>query len=739
MSGTRLAVGRVVALGVLLALSLLLLAASEASAGKYSVAQCGWYVGADVSWSDTTGGAKFRSDGWCVPPPGSDPFDGVHLKSLTRDGQATVSGTRFAAWRWSAPPGTSITQIRGTWWHALHDGFEQRIGGVGGAGFQPFLSAWATDTTPREFSHGFSPGVGAVEDRLLCARGADKACSLDPGSWSALRAVTLTLEDNSRPAPALGGDLVAGGWRHGNQNAYIWGGDQGSGVQLGEIFVDDARVLHKDFPCAVASIGGEWRGTRMQPCAPAVDSWEVVPTTNLSDGPHSVKLCIGDFAGNGLCSAISTLLIDNNPPAHPRTVELAGGDRWRRTNDFDLTWVNPDQAPASPIAGVSWRLSGGGGFDTGPKFASGRDRRALSDITVPGAGEYALQIWLRDEAGNEAASTAVTVPLRLDDVRPTIAFAAGEPAGQLVADVSDPLSGPAKGEIHYRRLGSDEWTELPAKLVQAAEPGAGQLVAPLPDLGYGTFVFRADVVDGAGNAASTTLRADGTQMAIRRVPPPRLPQAKTRLFARLQGGAGEGDSMTVRFGTAALLSGRLQRADGAAVAGREVRVVSHPSKGSLFPVEAQTAMTDEQGEFELRLPAGTSRRVTVSFAGEEGLEPARRPALELRVRSGVSLRARPLELRTGEVLRLGGRVATGGAPLPRRGKLVAIQYLESATHRWRPVLVTRTDHDGRFRARYRFRYVSGNAAVRLRATVLAEEHWPYAPGSSAPVTVRVRG
>jgi hypothetical protein len=113
--------------------------------------------------------------------------------------------------------------------------------------------------------------------------------------------------------------------------------------------------------------------------------------------------------------------------------------------------------------------------------------------------------------------------------------------------------------------------------------------------------------------------------------------------------------------------------------------------------------------------------------------------LELRVRSGISLRAVPAALRTGEAVQLSGKVRSAGAPVPRRGKLVAIQYLEQATHRWRPVLVTRTDHHGRFRAHYRFRYVSGSAAIRLRATALAEERWPYAPGFSPPVTIRVQG
>jgi len=55
------------------------------------------------------------------------------------------------------------------------------------------------------------------------------------------------------------------------------------------------------------------------------------------------------------------------------------------------------------------------------------------------------------------------------------------------------------------------------------------------------------------------------------------------------------------------------------------------------------------------------------------------------------------------------------------------------------VLMTRTDHGGRFQTRYRFRYVSGAARIRLRAVALAEERWPYAPGASRSVMVRVAG
>ncbi len=145
------------------------------------------------------------------------------------------------------------------------------------------------------------------------------------------------------------------------------------------------------------------------------------------------------------------------------------------------------------------------------------------------------------------------------------------------------------------------------------------------------------------------------------------------------------------------------------------------------------------GGFRLDLAAGTSRRITVAFRGEERLERARRAPLSLRVRGGVIFHASPSALRTGEAVHIWGRVRAQGAPLPRRGKLVAVQYLESASDRWRPILVTRSDHGGRFRARYRFRYVTGSARIRLRAVALPEERWPYAPGASPSLTVRVSG
>jgi hypothetical protein len=753
MSGTRGGFGRIVAMGVALALALLLLVAKEASAGKYAVAQCGWYVGADATWADTTGGAKFRPDGWCVPPAGQDPFDGAHLKSFTREGQSTVSGTRFARWRWEAPAGTGITQVRGTWWHALHDGMEQRLGvGSWSGGFDPFASAADTDTTPREFVAGFNPARPAFEDRLLCAKAESKSCGLDPGSWSAIRALTITVEDDQPPAAAIGGDVVAGGWRRGAQGVGFSGSDVGGGVRFGETTVDGARVNLTEYGCAKVSIGGEWRATQMRPCGLAAAGSATVDTTRFSDGPHGIHHCVTDFAGNAACTPDRTIYIDNNPPAHPRNLALVGGEGWRRTDDFDLSWANPDQGVASAIGGAAWRVEGPAGYDTGVKFAAGHDLSALQDLSVPHAGAYTLSIWLRDEAGNEAQSSAVSLPLRFDDVPPGVAFdapaAAGEGPAQIQAQVSDAHSGPAGGEIRYRRLGSEQWAELPTKFQAGQSADSAQLLARMPgDLAPGTYIFRADAVDAAGNTATTTRRADGVEMTVRVAAGAGASsggaepdgRGKARIFARLRWHGHAGTELTVPFGTGAMLSGRLVNADGAGLAGRALRIVSRPSSGALRHTRVDTVETGPRGGFGLRLAVGTSRRVAVAFPGEAHLDGASRRPLTLRVQGGIDFRVAPEALRTEEAVRFSGRVHTLGAPLPRRGKLVAIQYYEEAAKRWRPVLVTRTDRSGRFQASYRFRYISGSARIRLRAAALSEERWPYAPGASRPVTIRVTG
>ena len=80
-------------------------------------------------------------------------------------------------------------------------------------------------------------------------------------------------------------------------------------------------------------------------------------------------------------------------------------------------------------------------------------------------------------------------------------------------------------EIHYRRLDAQVWSELPAKF-QAIAADNAELLARLPsDLAPGIYVFRADAVDTARNTASTSRRANGTKMTVRKVAPDPSPRS----------------------------------------------------------------------------------------------------------------------------------------------------------------------------------------------------------------------
>src|SRR5262249_27613390 len=206
------------------------------------------------------------------------------------------------------------------------------------------------------------------------------------GSWSAVRALTITIEDDGAPAAAIGGDLTAGGWRRGVQTAGLWGDDGGSGVRLRGTTIDGAPGGPTEYPCGKALINREWMGTRMQPCLTLVSGAVSVDTTRFSDGPHTLGHCATDFAGNVGCASSHTVLIDNNPPAHPRSPALAGGEDWRRVDDFDFSWSNPDQGPASPIWGAYWRNTRPPGHGTGGQPGAGPHHRLARRPHGPGAG-----------------------------------------------------------------------------------------------------------------------------------------------------------------------------------------------------------------------------------------------------------------------------------------------------------------------------------------------------------------
>ena len=398
--------------------------------------------------------------------------------------------------------------------------------------------------------------------------------------------------------------------------------------------------------------------------------------------------------------------------------------------------------------------------------------KAEVDTTKLADGTHAVRGCANDFGADRGC--APEAEIEVDNSPPEIEFAAA-PEGQVAATVSDAFSGPAAGMISVRRADSETWADLPTTFAGGAA-GTAKVSAALPDLSAGAYFFRATATDAAGNTGSAQFRASGTPAELRRQiaggesasgrpggrATGRKPAARGRatyLSAHLVAGArgrrtdrgaarswlaaprsadAGGPALAVDFGTGVEVRGRLT-SHGKAVAGRSVSIVAREVVGAGGAPQSHRVTTGGDGGFALSLPPGTSRDVVVSFGGGGGFAPARRRSLALRVRAGVSLAAVPSHLRTGERVTLSGQVRSGPARIPARGKLITIQYLERASHRWRPALVVRTGARGHFKARYRFRYIHGAARILLRATALPEAGWPYAAGSSDPVTVTVHG
>jgi hypothetical protein len=722
---------------ILLALTFLLIsavAATDGAAGaRYVVAQCGWHVGQDASWFDSSND-KFGKSSYCQTPDSVDPFEGVHVISQAKGSAGAIGGTKFASWRWQAPKGTGIVNVHGQRWQYLREGFQHRLGGVPPNGtFKPFLELDTSDGVKRDFWQGFEPYAQAFESRLACHRTSDRNCPVNGTILTGVRSLTISIDDAVKPTAQIGGALTGGGWLRGTQSLGFSNRDTGSGLRFAETRIDGALGSSTEMNCNKTMISGQWRGTRMQPCPTVATGSQSIDTRKLADGPHQLRHCAIDFAGSSSCTADRMIRVDNNPPAAPGGLAVEGGDGWHRTNGFTLTWANPAQGAGSPVIGSVISLSGADGYSPGPRVHDGSGR--VTGIEVPGPGTYRARVWLVDQAGNTDPSRFAEATLRFDDVPPTGYFAdppADDPT-RIRVPVADRYSGVAGGSVAWSPATGGAWHVIPSRYLPGDDSA---LVARFPsEQPRGNWVLRAVIADRAGNLTVTDRRANGAPMTVRT--PIRDETRITAGFAsRRRDGGGR---IEVGYGRRAHLAGRLTGIDSGGIGGVQLAVTETPYPGSRGRATTRQVRTDSRGYFDLWLAAGPGRRVSVGFPGNRRLEESNSGVLELKVRGRLTFRASPKRLRTGQKVRFRGRVMNRGAWHPTRGNVVQIQYFEESARRWRPVALTRTDRHGRYRTGYRFRYITGVARIRLRAVLVPSSRFPYSGAASKPAVIRVRG
>jgi hypothetical protein len=238
-------------------------------------------------------------------------------------------------------------------------------------------------------------------------------------------------------------------------------------------------------------------------------------------------------------------------------------------------------------------------------------------------------------------------------------------------------------------------------------------------------------IDAAGNSATVLDR----NVTVENPQPPGGPNgtnaSPSAALAVAWSGA-RGARLASGFGTAETIVGRLTGAGGVPIGGAQVQVSSTAAYAGARTAAIASVLTDADGRFTLRIPAGSSSRtLRLSYSDELGGPPVVTRTLTLSVRAGVRLTIAPRTASVGSSIRFSGRLR--GGPVPKGGKLLVLEA-RSPGGRWLEFDVIRSDARGRFHASYRFKF-AGPAHYQFRVLCEAEADYPFATGASNVVGV----
>lgn len=328
-----------------------------------------------------------------------------------------------AAWTSTAPPGTTFAGITygryyghtldpdNYWVPALRadgtiiddtctdtvgNGETCFIGGPPDEGGEP---ATITGLTAHELSFGVTCQAPLGQE---CVTGAT-----EHAAWAAMYGTTLTINDPTpptlgTPTGTLWGSGEPVGYHKGIESVIVSAEDIGGGVQSIVLSVDGHPTVTYQAACDFAFL---------KPCPSATGPQTLtLPTTDLTDGTHTLTLIAIDAARNESLVASKEITIDNNPPPPP--VSLSATPTQEDSSTFVATWSDPVGDPA-PITVATYQVcpassSGACGAPTAAPAAG------PATVTVPGPGTWTLAVWLTDAAGNSsvitAADTTLSVP-----------------------------------------------------------------------------------------------------------------------------------------------------------------------------------------------------------------------------------------------------------------------------------------------------------------------------------------
>jgi hypothetical protein len=619
------------------------------------------------------------------------PNGGIHSEMYPGAG-IPIGAT--VGWTYAAPAQTSITRFVSQYagWTKIYDnvnqGLIQLLDGAGRIGFT--YNDRSATVSNRQTIDWRSLNTNAITVRVLCDGPDGHAGCAGSVGWSSLFDPKLYLADDSPPTVGTAsGSLTTDTVLKGTESISYSAADLGGGIAALRLYVDrqpttvDHIINANNGHCQINGVeDGAWVFSRPKPCPGAVSTEELIDTTAIADGQHTLTLKVADAAQQEATLWTGARLVANHPPVN---VQLP---------------LYADQDPAvNPVVGHVISASSDGTW-SGPNLSISR-----AWVQCDGHGTIASCGAIPGATGLDYTPTAADVGHRL-----RLAVTATNPADSVTV-YSEPTG------------------------IITAPSSAGPLT-PKPEPGKdgndgsngtnGTSVI-APVL--AGVSISTTVDHTFRGRLAGEPAGAACPQDRATLtFEHVRGG-----QVKLGFGKASTAQVRLTcTTNGKAIEGAQLDIAT---RVGTRPAVAADVTTDGAGHTTLRLAKGAGRMITVGYRMYTD-DPVARATVTLKVvvSGKVALKASRRHLRNGQAVTLRGMLR--GGEVPSRGVTLAVQWKDG--YRWRPFAQIKTDRKGSFRYAYRFTRTSGKITYALRVQVTkGQVDYPYLATASKPVRVTV--
>lgn len=745
--------GRLLAI---LAASAATLITSSAQAGMYDVHTCRLANGAPAGidgWSASTGGAWTAATENCAA--------GGALEARLNSDQPHGAGD-FAAWTWTAPVNTTIAGFNGH--RAALAGPDQAFGSPGYTLYtqagSPIESCVRFSgclglgdmSAPAGAGNGVASSSNASSLTMIVSCGGGGQCAAGDTRARLFRA-TFNLSDNLDPLPVgASGQLAQPGIHSGVEAVSFSATDQGAGLYRGLVLVDGNQVYNQVLDanggsCQEATPGGSpYEFVSRVPCKLSKSALVSFDTRTITDHQHTLEVRVEDAAGNSATVfGPNTIEVDNIPPAsntvlpsqtgttkmgHTLVASFGTWDDHGVAGDpvFTPQWLRcvPNGGACSPIDGATAQTYDLGEGDLGYEMrvrVTGTNSEGSSDVqsartavvtteagTVPacadgldndGDGKFDAEDPDCDSRGDADEATP-----------PPTDPCAGQPAG-----ATDPCGDYDGDGITNNTDPDDDNDGVP----DVSDPAPRNPAVP----GGGTTTTSSH----SGTSTTTTTSTTSTTVNGGPVNGSGGSSATARFTASSR------RTIRMRFNATKTVTGKLLDASGRPIQDASVDILEQVAKPGATFSRLGTVVTNRDGVYRYRLPAGPSRTLRFAYAARLGDADYRDTAdVLVRVSAVLVVSATKRTVAHGKTMRLKGRVL-GAKYLPKRGAILEIQARDG--RRWRTIAVKPASRNGRVAYGYRFR-VARNASFLFRVRLRPGAGVPLGATTSKTIRVNVR-